>query len=89
MEGIMAVDFCLEDIEWRDGGCELYPRCLECLLERCVEEEPRARQRVRLERRAEGMWELRRQGKSTAEIARMFKVSQRTVQRALKRAPVA
>lgn len=80
----MGWEYCLEDIEWRDGGCELHPRCLECPLERCVEEEPRARQRVRLERRVERMRELRRQGKSTAEIAGMFGVSQRTVQRAVR-----
>lgn len=81
----MARDFSLEDIEWRDGGCELYPRCLECPLERCVEEEPRARQRVRLEKRAERMRALREEGKSTTEIAIMFGVSVRTVQRALRR----
>lgn len=79
------VDFFPEDIEWQDEGCELYPRCLECPLEKCVEEEPRLRQRVRLEMRAERMRELKARGKSTAEIARIFGVSVRTVQRALKR----
>ncbi len=83
------VDFRSEDIEWRDGGCELHPRCLECPLERCVEEEPRLRQRLRLQMRAEKMRELRAQGKSTAEIARAFGVSVRTVQRALQGVKVA
>ncbi len=64
------VELWFEDIEWRDVGCELYPRCLECPLERCVEEEPRLRQRLKLEMRAERMRELRAKGRSTAEIAR-------------------
>jgi DNA invertase Pin-like site-specific DNA recombinase len=82
------VEFLPEDMEWRDEGCELYPRCLECPLPRCIEEEPRLRQRLKLEWRAERMRELRRQGKGTAEIARMFGVSVRTVQRSLRKVKV-
>ncbi len=78
------VEFLAESFEWRDEGCELYPRCLECPLEKCVEEEPRLRQRLRMRLRAERMGALRAKGKSSAEIARMFNVSVRTVQRALK-----
>lgn len=78
------VEFLTEDFERRDGGCELHPRCLECPLERCVEEEPRLRQRLRLKMRAERMRELKARGRGTAEIARAFGVSVRTVQRALK-----
>ena len=74
-----------DDINWQDSGCELFPSCLNCPLPRCIEEEPRGKQRLRMLARANRMAQLKRQGKSTAEIAGLFKVSQRTVQRALSR----
>ncbi len=75
----------IEYVNWKDAGCDLSPACLECPLPRCIEEEPRGRQRRRLEHRAAAMNELRRQGKNTREIAAAFRVSERTVQRALSR----
>lgn len=77
-------DLLPEEVEWRDEGCEAYPACLECPLPRCLEEVPRGRQRLRSRLRAQHMAQLKKEGKSVAEIAQLFGVSQRTVQRAIK-----
>jgi len=73
-----------DEINWRDEGCEVFQACLSCPLPRCVEEEPRGQQRLRLAARNKRMVELRRSGKSVTDIAGLFGVSQRTVQRALR-----
>jgi Homeodomain-like domain len=72
----------VEYANWKDGGCDLHPACLECPLPKCIEEEPRGRQKRRLGFRAEAMKKMRSQGKNAREIAAAFKVSERTVQRA-------
>jgi hypothetical protein len=72
-----------DDINWKDRGCELFSACLSCPLPRCIEDEPRGKQRLRMLARASQMAQLRRQGKSTAEVAELFHVSKRTVQRVL------
>jgi DNA-binding CsgD family transcriptional regulator len=77
------LDLLPDDIEWRDQGCELSPSCLNCPLPKCVEEEPRGQQRLRMEARKRRMAELRRRGQSVKEIAGLFGVSRRTVQRTL------
>ena len=74
----------LAEWEYRDEGCDLFPSCLNCPLERCIYERPRGKQKMRLEARAKGMAELRRRGKSLKQIAEVFGVSPRTVQRALR-----
>jgi len=78
------LDLLPEEINWRDEGCEVFPSCLNCPLPRCIEEELGGQQRLRLAARSQQMVELRRGGKSVREIAELFGVSQRTVQRALK-----
>jgi DNA-binding CsgD family transcriptional regulator len=78
------LDLLPEETDWRDEGCALFASCLRCPLPRCVEEEPRGQQRLRLAMRNQRIVELRRSGKSVKEIADLFGVSQRTVQRALK-----
>ncbi len=77
-------DLLPDEINWRDEGCEVFRACLSCPLSRCVEEEPRGQQRLRLAARNKRMVELRRSGKSVRGIAELFGVSRRTVQRALK-----
>ena len=79
-----GLDLLPEEVNWRDEGCEVFPSCLNCLLPRCVEEESRGQQRLRMEARNRRMAELRRGGKSVKEIAELFGVSQRTVQRVIK-----
>lgn len=80
---IDTFDIIPDDINWRDTGCEVYPSCLCCPLPKCLEEEPRGRQKLRTLARSRRMAELKREGRSLAEIARLFRVSQRTVQRGL------
>jgi hypothetical protein len=77
------LDLLPDDINWRDGGCEFSPSCLNCPLPRCVEDEPRGQQRLRMAARKKRMEELKQAGKSVKEIAGIFGVSTRTVQRAL------
>ena len=81
----MTLDFSLEESNWRDEGCPLFPRCLACPLEKCVEELPRGRQKLLLGRRDRDIALMREQGKDPAEIARIFAVSTRTVRRAVRR----
>ena len=78
------LDLLPDDINWCDGGCEFFPSCLNCPLPKCVEDEPRGQQRLRMAARKRRMAELRRLGKSVREIAGLFGVSIRTVQRAMK-----
>ena len=82
---IAGLDLLPEEVEWRDEGCEVFPACLSCPLPRCIEEEPRGRQRLKAVLRARQMNALRRNGKSIKEIAGLFGVSNRTVQRALEK----
>jgi hypothetical protein len=77
------VDLLPDEINWRDEGCEVFGSCLNCPLPRCVEEEPRGQQRLRLAVRNKRMVGLRRSGKSVTDIAGLFGVSRRTVERAL------
>ena len=74
-----------EYANWRDTGCELHSSCLECPLPHCIEERPRGRQKRWLESRAEGMQSLAAAGHTVREIAAVYEVSRRTVQRELHR----
>lgn len=82
---IVDQDIPPDNINWQDRGCELFPSCLNCPLPQCIEEEPRGKQRLRMLARDSQMVQMKQQGKSTAEIARFFHLSQRTVQRSLSR----
>lgn len=73
-------EFC----EYRDEGCELAASCLHCTFARCVHDEPRGKQRWLMRVRAGEMGRLYAGGKKVKELAQMFGVSPRTVQRALK-----
>ena len=82
------LDLLPEEVDWKDSGCALFPSCLSCPLPRCIEEVSRGRQRLRMSARARRMSQLSAAGKSTAEIACLFSVSIRTVQRSLKKSKV-
>ncbi len=69
---------------YQDEGCELAPSCLNCPLPYCVEDMPRGRQRQRKEIRNREIFRSYTQGEGVKQIAQRFRVSQRTVQRALK-----
>ena len=78
------IDLLPEEFPYDDEGCELSPSCLNCPFPTCIREEPWGKERWLKLRRAERMMELKGEGKSTEEIARIFGVSIRTVQRWLK-----
>ncbi len=73
-----------EEFPYEDEGCELFPYCLNCPFPTCIKEEPWGKERWFKLSRARRMMELKQEGKSTREIARIFEVSPRTVQRWLK-----
>ena len=74
-------DLLPEEFPYEDRGCELFPSCLNCPFPNCVKEEPWGKEKFLKRRRAERMMELKREAKSVTEIARIFEVSPRTVQR--------
>ena len=75
-------EFC----HYRDEGCELTGSCLNCPLPGCIYDQPRGRQRWLKKARDREMAKLfTTQGKGVKELALEFGVSQRTVQRALKK----
>ncbi len=84
MDGQSLWELLPEEFPYEDKGCEVFASCLNCPLPRCLEEEPWGKKRFLKAKRAERMKELRQQGKSIKEIARIFQVSPRTVQRWLK-----
>jgi len=84
METQVLWDLLPEEFPYEDKGCELSPSCLNCPFVSCLEEEPWGKERFLKHRRAQRMLALKREGKSIKEIARIFGVSARTVQRWLK-----
>ena len=75
-----------EYCQYRDNGCDLASSCLNCSFPHCIYEQPRGRQHwLKRVREKEMMRLLTTEGKEARELAVMFGVSQRTVQRALKR----
>ena len=80
-----ALDLPPEYCHYHDEGCEFADSCLNCPLPMCVLDVPRGRQRFLKRRRASEMARLStEEGKGTRELAQIFGVSQRTVQRTLK-----
>ena len=84
VESKLMWDLLPEEFPYEDKGCELFPSCLNCPFPDCLKGEPWGKERFLKSRRAERMRELKREGKSVKEIARIFEVSPRTVQRWLK-----
>jgi hypothetical protein len=73
-----------EYCQYRDEGCEYARACLECPFPQCLYDEPRGRQRWMKQTRDKEIKRLSDQGKKVNELAAIFGVSQRTIQRALK-----
>jgi len=74
-------DLLPEETVYRDAGCDLSPSCLSCALERCAEDQPRGRQRVRQRSMSATVGSLLDMGYTQAQIASMLGVSDRTVGR--------
>ncbi len=83
-----------EYCHYRDDGCELATAylgykssCLNCPFPKCIYDQSRGRQRwLKRQRNREIVRLFTTEGKGVSELALSFGVSQRTVQRALKRA---
>lgn len=74
-----------ERCEYRDEGCELAVSCLSCPFQRCVYDEPGGKHRLLKGLRDREIVNLfHSANKNTRELAQMFRVSTRTVQRALR-----
>jgi DNA-binding transcriptional ArsR family regulator len=73
-----------EEFPYEDKGCELSSSCLNCPFPDCLVEQPWGKERFLKRRRAQRMLQLKKEGKTIREIARIFEVSPRTVQRWLK-----
>ena len=81
----IELDLPPEYCRYRDEGCDLADSCLNCPLPRCIYDEPGGKQRWLKRLRAREMARLfTTKGQGIRELALMFGVSQRTVQRALK-----
>ena len=73
-----------EYCHYKDEGCEYAPSCLECPYPQCLYDEPGGRQRWLKETRNKEINKLFNAGWKVKELALLFGVSQRTIQRALK-----
>ena len=74
-----------EYCHYRDEGCELSASCLNCPLEKCVYDEPGGTRHLLKKERDQQIARLFTiEGKKVKELALMYGLSQRTVQRALK-----
>lgn len=81
------LDLLPEYRQYQDEGCDLAASCLNCPFERCIYDQPGGKQRWLKKLRAREMARLfATEGKGIKELALMFGVSPRTVQRALKAA---
>jgi len=75
-----------EYCRYRDEGCDLATSCLDCPFPKCIYDEPRGRQHWKKRQRDTEIANLfSSKGKGVKELALMFGVSQRTVQRALEK----
>ena len=88
----IELDLPPEYCHYRDEGCEFADKflghksnCLNCPFLKCIYDEPGGRQRwLKRQRNREIIRLFNTEGKGVKELALMFGLSQRTVQRALK-----
>ena len=80
------LDLLPEYYHYQDEGCEFADSCLDCPFAKCIYDEPRGKQHFVKTLRNKEILRLFTDGKEIKEMAVMFGISQRTVQRALKRA---
>ncbi len=73
-----------EYCQYRDEGCELSGSCLQCRLSHCIYDQPQGKRRMLKAMRDRKIVGLFHKGKKTKELAAMFNITRRTVQRILK-----
>ena len=79
------LDLLPEYCRYRDDGCEFADSCLNCPFPECIYAQPGGRQRwLKRLRDKEVLRLFTAKGKGAKELALMFGVSQRTIQRILK-----
>ena len=75
-----------EYVHYRDEGCDFADSCLNCPFPECIYELPGGRQRwIKCQREKEMSRLFTGEGKTVKDLASIFNVSKRTVQRALRR----
>ena len=80
-----VIDLPPEYLHYQDEGCEIGESCLNCRLPICIYDEPRGRQHwLKKLRNREISRLFCAEGKGAKELASMFGLSQRTIQRALR-----
>ncbi len=78
-------DLLPEHVGYKDEGCDLANSCLNCPYEECIYERPGGKRHwIKKERSAEMIRLHTMEGKAVKELAAIYGVSKRTVQRALK-----
>jgi hypothetical protein len=82
--GLDAPDLRPEYCHYKDEGCEYAQSCLDCPYPQCLYDEPQGRKQWLKELRNKEINRLFSNGWEAKELALLFGVSQRTVQRALK-----
>ena len=75
------IDTLPEGITYRDTGCEVSPRCLNCPLPVCKHDNPRAWQYGDVDLRNQAIVKERENGATLVSIAEQFGLSLRTVNR--------
>jgi len=79
-------DLLPEYCRYQDDGCEFADSCLNCPFPECIYAQPGGRQQWLKKLRDKEVLQLKTsQGKGVKELAEMFGVSQRTIQRILRR----
>ena len=74
-----------EHCHYKDEGCELAKSCLNCPFPGCIYDQPGGKQRLLKQQRDRKIVRLfKQERKGVKELAVVFGISQRTVQRALK-----
>ncbi len=80
------LDLLPEYCRYQDDGCEFADSCLNCPFPECIYAQPGGRQQWLQNLRDKEVLQLHTNpGKGIKELAKMFGVSQRTIQRILKR----
>jgi hypothetical protein len=80
------LDLLPEHCHYRDEGCELAESCLNCPFPECIYDEPGGKQRLLKGQRDTEIARLFSiEKRSVKELAQMFNLSVRTIQRALKK----
>ncbi|MGD9394545.1 MAG: helix-turn-helix domain-containing protein, partial [Dehalococcoidia bacterium] len=85
VSGESDLDLLPEYCRYQDDGCEFADSCLNCPFPDCIYAQPGGRQQWLKSLRDRELLKLHSQGKGVKELAEMFCVSQRTIQRILKR----